>query len=325
MVMTRAIEVRAPGGPEVLVSTTRETGAPGPGQVLVRNRAIGVNFLDVYFRSGRYPAPLPFTPGHEGAGIVEAVGPDVTEFVAGERVAYADPMGAYAEFVLRPASRLVRLPDGIGDKQAAGMMMKGMTAQYLVRRTYEVGSGDLILVHAAAGGVGQILCQWAAHLGAGVIGTVGSPAKREPALQAGCAHVIDTSTEDFVARVREITGGAGVRVVYDGVGGDTFVRSFDCLGRRGLMASFGAASGPIPLFDTQALVSKGSLYLTRPSIADYTQPADALAETARDLFEAVLAGTIEVAIGRTYPLAEAARAHADLEARRLTGSTVLLP
>ena len=325
MTSTGAIVVSEIGGPEVLQWSEREVGVPAAGEVLVRNEAVGLNFLDVYFRTGLYPATPPFVPGHEGAGVVEAVGPEVTEFTPGDRVAYVDPMGAYAERLLRPADRLVRLPDGVSAKQAAGMMLKGLTAEYLLRRTHRVESGEAILVHAAAGGVGQILCQWASHLGATVIGTVGSDAKRELADQAGCKHVVVTSSEDFAERVRSITGGEGVSVVYDGVGADTFMGSLDCLAPLGLMVAFGNASGPVPPFNTLLLAAKGSLFLTRPSLAAYVRTPALLTQSAEALFEAVSSGAVEVHIGQEYALRDAAQAHRDLEARKLTGSTILIP
>ena len=325
MTSTGAIVVSEIGGPEVLQWSEREVGVPAAGEVLVRNEAVGLNFLDVYFRTGLYPATPPFVPGHEGAGVVEAVGPEVTEFTFGDRVAYVDPMGAYAERLLRPADRLVRLPDGVSAKQAAGMMLKGLTAEYLLRRTHRVESGEAILVHAAAGGVGQILCQWASHLGATVIGTVGSDAKRELADQAGCKHVVVTSSEDFAERVRSITGGEGVSVVYDGVGADTFMGSLDCLAPLGLMVAFGNASGPVPPFNTLLLAAKGSLFLTRPSLAAYVRTPALLTQSAEALFEAVSSGAVEVHIGQEYALRDAAQAHRDLEARKLTGSTILIP
>lgn len=319
------VRVHECGGPEVLKWETDELAAPGAGEVLVRNRAIGLNFLDVYYRTGRYKARLPFVPGNEGAGVVEAVGPDVKDFQVGDRVAYVDPLGAYADVLIRPASRLVKLPEGIDEVQAAGMMLKGMTAEYLLHRTYRVSAGETILVHAAAGGVGQILCQWASNLGAIVIGTVGCRDKAALAEQAGCAHVIVREEEDFVEAVRRITEGERVRVVYDGIGADTFRGSIDCLAPRGMLVAYGQSSGPIPPFDTQVLSFKGSLYLTRPGLFHYTSTTDELRQSAARLFEAVRRGAVKIKVNRTYPLREAAAAHRDLEARKLTGSTVLLP
>jgi NADPH2:quinone reductase len=313
------------GGPEKLRWEQVQVGAPGEGQVLVRNTAVGLNFVDTYQRSGLYQVPLPFTPGSEGAGVVEAVGPKVKEFKAGDRVAYASPIGAYAEVLLRPAERLVKIPAGIDDRTAAAIMLKGMTAQYLLRRTYRVKKGETILVHAAAGGVGQILCQWAKHLGATVIGTVGSDEKAALAKKAGCKHVIVSSREKVSQRVKEITQGKGVPVVYDGVGKDTFMDSLDCLAPLGLMASFGNASGAVTQFNPGILAQKGSLFLTRPTLITYTASREALLSAARELFAVVKSGKVKIAINQTYPLREAAQAQRDLESRKTTGSTVLIP
>ncbi len=302
-----------------------EVGSPGPGQVLVRNTAVGLNFVDVYHRVGLYPNALPLTLGMEGAGVVEAVGPKVKEFKVGDRVAYAQPIGSYAEMCLRPVDRLVKVPAGIDDKVAAAIMLKGMTAWYLVKRTYKVKKGDTILVHAAAGGVGQILCQWAKHLGATVIGTVGSDEKAALAKKAGCKHVIVTSQEKFVDRVKAITKGKGVPVVYDGVGKDTFMDSLDCLAPLGLMASFGNASGAVTQFNPGVLAQKGSLFLTRPTLFTYTAKREDLLKAAQDLFAVVKSKAVKISINQTYPLREAAQAHIDLEGRKTTGSTVLLP
>jgi len=323
--MPHAMRVYEYGGPEKLRWEQVQVGAPGEGQVLVRNTAVGLNFVDTYQRSGLYPIPLPFTPGAEGAGVVEAVGPKVKEFKVGDRVAYSSPIGAYAEVLLRPADRLVKIPAGIDDKTAAAMMLKGLTAQYLIRRTYRVKKGDTILMHAAAGGVGQILCQWARALGATVIGTVGSDEKAALAKKAGCKHVIVTSREKFVARVKEITQGKGVPVVYDGVGKDTFMDSLDCLSPLGLMASFGNASGAVTQFNPGVLAQKGSLYLTRPTLITYTASREALLSAARELFAVVKSGKVKIAINQSYPLREAAQAQRDLESRKTTGSTVLIP
>ena len=323
--MPHAMRVYEYGGPEKLRWEQVQVGAPGEGQVLVRNTAVGLNFVDTYQRSGLYPIPLPFTPGAEGAGVVEAVGPKVKEFKVGDRVAYSSPIGAYAEVLLRPADRLVKIPAGIDDKTAAAMMLKGLTAQYLIRRTYRVKKGDTILMHAAAGGVGQILCQWARALGATVIGTVGSDEKAALAKKAGCKHVIVTSREKFVEQVKAITQGKGVPVVYDGVGKDTFMDSLDCLSPLGLMASFGNASGAVTQFNPGVLAQKGSLYLTRPTLITYTASREALLSAARELFAVVKSGKVKIAINQTYPLREAAQAQRDLESRKTTGSTVLLP
>jgi NADPH2:quinone reductase len=313
------------GGPEKLRWEEVQVGAPGEGQVLVRNTAIGLNFVDTYQRSGLYPMQLPFTPGSEGAGVVEAVGPKVKEFKLGDRVAYASPIGAYAEVLLRPADRLVKIPAGIDERTAAAMMLKGLTAQYLLRRTYRVKKGDTILMHAAAGGVGQILCQWAKALGATVIGTVGSDEKVELAKKAGCKHVIVLSREKFVERVKDITKGKGVPVVYDGIGKDTFMDSLDCLAPLGLMASFGNASGAVTQFNPGVLAQKGSLFLTRPTLNTYAASREALLSGARELFAVVKSRKVRIAINQTYPLREAAQAQRDLEARKTTGSTVLIP
>jgi NADPH2:quinone reductase len=325
-VKTHAIRIHQPGGPEVMVWEEVDIGAPAAGQVLLRHSAVGLNYIDVYHRSGLYPAPLPFTPGLEGAGIIEAVGDDVTEFKPGDRVAYANPpLGAYAEMRLMPADRLVKLPDGISEPKAAAMMLQGMTAQYLLRRTYPVQAGDTILIHAAAGGVGLLVCQWAKHLGATVIGTVGSEEKAALAKAHGCDHPILYKSEDFVARVREITKGEGVPVVYDSVGKDTFLKSLDCLRPLGMMVSFGQSSGKVEPLDTGLLAAKGSLFLTRPSLMAYTAKRSDLVASATELFEVVQKGVVKVEINQTYALMDAAKAHSDLEERRTTGSTLLLP
>jgi len=313
------------GGPEKLRWEQVQVGAPGEGQVLVRNTAVGLNFVDTYQRTGLYQTPLPFTPGSEGAGVVEAVGPKVKEFKVGDRVAYSSPIGAYAEVLLRPAERLVKIPAGIDDQTAAAMMLKGLTAQYLIRRTYRVRKGDTILMHAAAGGVGLILCQWARALGATVIGTVGSDEKAALARKAGCKHVIVTSREKFAERVKEITKGKGVPVVYDGVGKDTFMDSLDCLAPLGLMASFGNASGAVTQFNPGILAQKGSLFLTRPTLNTYAASREALLNGARELFAVVKSGKVKIAINQTYLLREAAQAQRDLESRKTTGSTILIP
>ncbi|MER2602501.1 MAG: quinone oxidoreductase [Candidatus Competibacter phosphatis] len=325
--MPKAIRIHEHGGPEVLRWEEVEVGEPGPGQLRVRHGAVGLNYIDVYHRTGLYPLPsLPWTLGMEGAGQVEAVGEGVTEFKPGDRIAYASPpVGAYAEVRLMPADRVVALPDAIDDRTAAAMMLQGMTAQYLLRRTYRVQAGDAILLHAAAGGVGLIASQWARHLGAIVIGTVGNDEKAELARAHGCHHVIVYNRENFTERVREITGGQGVAAVYDSVGKDTFMGSLDCLRPLGMMVSFGNASGPVPPFEPGILAAKGSLFFTRPTLMTYTaQRADLLASAA-ELFEVVSSGAVRIEVRQTYPLAETARAHRDLEARQTTGSTVLLP
>jgi len=323
--MPYAIRIHQHGGPEKLRWEEVEVGKPGPGEVRVRNTAIGLNYIDTYHRSGLYPMQLPMTLGSEGAGLVEAVGARVKDFKVGDRVAYAQPVGAYAEVLLRPAARLVKIPDGIDDKTAAAMMLKGMTSWYLCRRTYKVKKHDTVVVHAAAGGVGQILCQWAKHLGATVIGTVGSEEKAALAKKAGCKHVIVMAREKLSERVKAITKGKGVPVVYDGVGKDTFMDSLDCLAPLGLMVSFGNASGAVPPVNIGILAQKGSLFLTRPTLVSYTAEREDLLTAARELFSVVKKGAVKIKINQTYPLREAAQAHADLESRKTTGSTVLLP
>lgn len=323
--MPYAIRIHESGGPDKMRWEEVELGEPGPGEVRVRNTAVGLNYIDTYHRSGLYPMQLPLTLGSEGAGVIEAVGPRVKDFKVGDRVAYAQPIGAYAEVALRPVARLVKIAAGVDDKTAAAMMLKGMTAWYLCRRTYRVKKGDTIVVHAAAGGVGQILCQWTKYLGANVIGTVGSEEKVAIAKKAGCKHVIVTSREKTSERVKAITKGKGVPVVYDGVGKDTFMDSLDCLSPLGLMVSFGNASGPVPPVNIGILAQKGSLFLTRPTLANYTSTREELLTAARELFTVVKKGVVKVKINQTYPLREAAQAHADLEGRKTTGSTVLLP
>ena len=324
--MTKAIRVHAAGGADVLKWEDVAVGAPGEGEVRLRHTAVGLNFIDVYFREGLYPVTPPFSPGLEAAGVVEAVGPGVEGLSEGDRVAYAaPPVGAYAEERLMPADRVVRIPEGIDDRTAAAMMLKGMTAEYLLRRVYAVKPGDTILFHAAAGGVGLIACQWAKHLGATVIGTVGSPEKAELARQHGCDHPVLYKEEDFVERVKEITGGAGVPVVYDSVGQDTFDKSLDCLRPCGLMVSFGQSSGKVPPMDVLTLSAKGSLFLTRPTLMTYTAKREDLVASAGALFDVVASGAVKIEIKQTYALAEAASAQRDLEGRRTTGSTVLLP
>ena len=321
--MPHAIRLHETGGPEVLHWEEVDAGEPGPGQVRVRQEAAGLNFIDVYHRTGLYPQPLPFTPGVEGAGTIDAVGPGVMELKTGDRVAYGGPIGGYSEMRLIPADRLVKLPDAISTEQAAAMMLQGMTAEMLLRRVYPVAAGDTILVHAAAGGVGLILCQWAKSLGATVIGTVGSDEKAELAQAHGCDYPVIYTREDFVAGVDRITEGAKVAVVYDGVGRDTFIKSLDCLKRRGMMASFGNASGPVDPFSTLLLAQKGSLFLTRPTLYDYTlDPAD-LQQSARSLFEVVASGKVKIEVKQRFPLKDSAEAHRALEARQTSGSTVL--
>lgn len=321
--MPHAIRVHETGGPEVLKWEEVEVGEPGPGQVRIRQEAAGLNFIDVYHRTGLYAQPLPFIPGVEGAGIVEDVGADVTDLKSGDRVAYGGPVGGYAELRLIPADRLVKLPDSISSEQAAAAMLQGMTAEMLLRRVYAVKAGETILVHAAAGGVGLILCQWAKALGATVIGTVGSDEKADLARSHGCDHPIVYTRQDFVAEVDRITGGQKVSVVYDGVGKDTFIKSLDCLKRRGMMASFGNASGPVDPFSTLLLAQKGSLFLTRPTLYDYTlDPAD-LQQSARSLFDVVTSGQVKIEVKQRFALKDAADAHRALEGRKTSGSTVL--
>jgi NADPH2:quinone reductase len=315
------------GGPEVLRYEEHDPGQPNPGEVLLRHEAIGLNFIDVYHRSGLYPLPaLPATPGMEGAGVVEAVGEGVTDVEIGDRVAYAGlPPGAYADVRIIPAHRLVRLPKSLSTRQGASMMLQGMTARYLLHGCYPVKSGETILIHAAAGGVGLIACQWAKHLGATVIGTVGSPEKAQLAQAHGCDSPVLYKEEDFPSRVKELTQGRGVDVVYDSVGQSTFMKSLDCLRPMGMMVSFGQASGPVPPFDLGLLAAKGSLFLTRPSLMTYTARREDLLAHARDLFEVVEKGAVRIEIRQSYPLSEAARAQRDLEARKTSGSTILIP
>jgi NADPH2:quinone reductase len=324
--MSKAIRIHGYGGPDVMRWEDVPTPEPGPGEAVVHHTAVGLNYIDVYFRTGLYKAPaMPATIGMEGAGVVRAVGSEVKNVSVGDRVAYATgPIGAYATDRAISADRLVKLPDGIDDKTAAAMMLQGMTAQYLIRRTHKVQSGETIVVHAAAGGVGLILCQWAKHLGATVIGVVSTEAKAEIARAHGTDHVV-VGHEKLAAEVKRITGGAMVPVVYDSVGKDTFSASLDCLAPLGLMVSYGNASGPVPPFDLGILSAKGSLFLTRPTLATYTaKPAD-LAASAQDLFAAVQSGAVKIRVNQTFPLSDAKSAHEALEARRTTGSTVLIP
>jgi len=325
--MAKAIKLYQNGGPEVLKWEDHDPQSPQPGEVCVRNKAVGLNYIDVYHRSGLYPLPaLPAIPGMEGAGIVQAVGEGVTAVKEGDRIAYAGlPTGAYAQVRCMPADRLVKIPEEISFETAAGMMLKGMTARYLIRGCYPVTASDTILIHAAAGGVGSMVCQWAKHIGATVIGTVGSSHKAELARSHGCDYPILYSQEDFVEKVREITNGNGVDVVYDSVGQATFMPSLDCLRPLGTMVSFGQSSGSVPPFELGLLAAKGSLFLTRPSLMTYTENQQDLVAHAQDLFDVVQLGAVKVAIGQTYDLAEAAIAHRDLEGRKTTGSTILIP
>jgi len=325
--MASAVRVHEIGGPEVLRYEEIAVGSPGPGEVRLRHTAIGLNFLDTYFRSGLYPPPqgLPFIPGSEAAGVIVEVGAGVSEFRPGDRVAYGSSLGAYATERVMATAPLVKLPDTIRDETAAAMMLKGMTARYLLRQTHKLKAGDTILVHAAAGGVGLILSQWATHLGATVIGTVGSSEKAELARANGVAYAINYNEENFVERVRDITEGAMCDVVYDGVGQATYPASLDTLKPRGLFVSFGNASGAIQNFSLMALSQKGSLYATRPTLFTHVATRDALLENANDLFDVVGSGIVRIPVNQRYRLADAAEAHRDLEGRRTTGSTVLLP
>lgn len=323
--MTKAIVIRETGGPEVLNYESIDLAEPNEGEALVRHTAIGLNFIDVYFRSGLYPPPngMPFIPGNEGAGVVEAVGAGVSHVKPGDRVAYVGPLGSYAERRIVPADRLVSLPEDIADKTAAAMMLKGMTAQYLLCRTFKVAEGHTILFHAASGGVGLIACQWAKALGATVIGTVGSAEKAELAKAHGAHHTINYRDEDFVTRVREITGGQGVDVVYDSVGQDTYPGSLDCLKQLGMWVSFGQSSGPISNFSLADLAQKGSLFATRPTLFNYVAKRQDLEHSANDLFNVVSSGRVTIPVHQEFPLAEAGKAHQALEGRKTTGASVL--
>ncbi|HTS83784.1 MAG TPA: quinone oxidoreductase [Usitatibacter sp.] len=325
--MTHAIRFHKTGGPEVLQWEEVNVPQPGPGETLLRHKAVGLNYIDTYHRTGLYPLPLPSGIGLEAAGVIEAVGPNVTEFKPGDRVAYANgPIGAYSELKIHPAERLVKLPDGITFEQGASMMLQGLTVQYLLRRLHVVPkAGDTVLFHAAAGGIGLIACQWAKALGINVIGTVSSEEKARLAREHGAAHTIIYTKEDFQARAMEITGGKKVPIVYDSVGKDTFMKSLDCLQVRGLMVSFGNASGPVGPTDLGILSAKGSLYVTRPTLMSYTARRDELVAAANDLFEMVLSGKVKVGPRQSYALKDAAQAHRDLESRKTTGSTVLVP
>jgi NADPH2:quinone reductase len=323
--MTKAIRFHKTGGPEVLVYEDVQVGEPGEGQARIRNTAIGLNFIDTYHRSGLYPLPLPSGLGLEAAAVVEAVGKGVTHVKPGDRVGHAGgPPGAYSESRLIPADRLVKVPNGISDKEVAAMMLKGLTVQYLIRRVYRVEKGETVLFHAAAGGVGLIACQWLKALGATVIGTVGSDDKAKIARAHGCDHAIVYTRENFAERVLEITGGAKVPVVFDSVGKDTFAGSLDCLKPRGLLAVFGNGSGPVTGVDINTL-SRGSFYVTRPTLMTYTAQREDLEASAKDLFDVVKSGKVKIEINQTYALRDAAQAHRDLEGRKTTGSTVLLP
>lgn len=324
--MTKAIRISAVGGPEVMEYVDVEVGEPGPGEARVRHAACGLNYIDVYFRTGAYPQPLPAGLGMEGAGTVEAVGPGVTHVKPGDRVAYAArPPGAYAEARVMPAAALVKLPDAIDFETGAAMMLQGLTVQYLFRRTFPLRGGETILFHAAAGGVGLIACQWARALGVTMIGTVGSDEKAELAKANGCVHTINYNKENFVERVKEITDGKGVPVVYDSIGKDTFTGSLDCLAPLGMMVSFGSASGPVPPFSLNELASRGSLFITRPTLFSYTAARSDLETMAAELFSMVVSKKIRIDINQRYALKDVAQAHRDLEARKTTGSTILVP
>lgn len=322
--MVHAIRFHETGGPDVLRWEEVDVPAPGPGEATVKHGAVGLNFIDVYHRSGLYPLELPSGIGMEGAGVVTAVGDGVTALSVGDRVAYATmPLGAYAEERTMPADRLIKIPDAIDDRTAAAMMLQGMTAEYLLRRTFRVEAGQTILIQAAAGGVGLIACQWAKHLGATVIGTVGSPEKAELARANGCDHAILYRKEDIAERVRAITDGKGVAVAYDSVGRDTYIASMDCLRPRGMLVIFGNASGPVDALNTGLLAQKGSLYVTRPTLMTYTASNEDLYASAASLIDVVSSGAVKITVNQSYPLKDAARAHRDLEARKTTGSTIL--
>jgi NADPH2:quinone reductase len=325
--MVAAVRVHKHGGPEVLTFEQIEIGAPGPGQIKLKQHACGVNYIDTYFRMGMYPSPvgMPFVAGNEGAGEVIAVGPGVTDFKMGDRIGYVAPLGGYAAERLLPADRAVKLPDKISYEQAAAIMLKGMTAQYLLRRTFKVEKGQNVLVHAAAGGVGLLLCQWANALGANVIGTVGSPEKATLAKANGAHHTILYRNEDFAAKVKEITGGKLCDVVYDGIGKTTFPASLDCIRPLGMFASFGSASGPIEAFNINILQQKGSLFATRPTLNTYAAKREDLLAIAKDLFDIVLSGKLKIAVNQKYPLKDAVKSHRDLESRGTTGASILLP
>jgi NADPH2:quinone reductase len=323
--MVAAVRVHKYGGPDVLTYEDVEIPAPGPGQIRIKQGACGINFIDTYIRSGAYPNPLPFILGNEGAGTVTAVGDGVKDFKTGDRVGYVVTLGGYSAERVLPADRAVKLPDGISDEQAAGMMLKGMTVEYLVQRTFKVEKGHTILVHAAAGGIGLIIGQWANKIGANVIGTVGSKEKAELAKANGYHHTILYQDEDFVARVKDITKGALCEVVYDGVGKTTFPASLDCIKPLGMFVSFGSSSGPVDAFNINLLQAKGSLFATRPTLNTYNAKRDALVKSANDLFKMVTSGAVKIPVNQKYPLKDAQKAHRDLEGRKTTGSSVLIP
>ncbi len=324
--MAKAIRCFSNGGPEVMEYIDVEVGEPGAGEARVRHHAIGLNYIDVYFRTGLYPQPFPAGLGMEGAGVIEAVGPDVTHVKPGDRVAYAcRPPGAYADVRVMPAGSLVKLPDAISFETAAAMMLQGLTVQYLFHRTFPLKGGETILFHAAAGGVGLIACQWARALGVTMVGTVGSDEKGQLAKAHGCTHVINYNKENFVERVKEITGGKGIPVVYDSIGKDTFLGSLDCLAPLGTMVSYGSASGPVPPFSLNELASRGSLFVTRPTLFTYAAQRSDLEAMAADLFRMVDSGKVKIEINQRYALKDVQQAHRDLESRKTTGSTILLP
>ncbi|MEY4208749.1 MAG: hypothetical protein RLZZ20_1901 [Pseudomonadota bacterium] len=324
--MTKAIQCFSNGGPEVMEYVDVQVGEPGAGEARVRHHAIGLNYIDVYFRTGLYPQPMPAGLGMEGAGVIEAVGPDVKHVKPGDRVAYAcRPPGAYADVRVMPAGSLVKLPDSISFETAAAMMLQGLTVQYLFHRTFPLKGGETILFHAAAGGVGLIACQWARALGVTMIGTVGSDEKGQLAKAHGCTHVINYNKENFVERVKELTGGKGVPVVYDSIGKDTFLGSLDCLSPLGMMVSYGSASGPVPPFSLNELASRGSLFITRPTLFSYAAQRQDLEAMAADVFRMVESGKVKIEINQRYALKDVQQAHRDLESRKTTGSTILLP
>jgi len=324
--MAKAIQCFSNGGPEVMEYVDVQVGEPGAGEARVRHHAIGLNYIDVYFRTGLYPQPMPAGLGMEGAGVIEAVGPDVKHVKPGDRVAYAcHPPGAYADVRVMPAGSLVKLPDSISFETAAAMMLQGLTVQYLFHRTFALKGGETILFHAAAGGVGLIACQWARALGVTMIGTVGSDEKAELAKSHGCTHIINYNTENFVERVKELTSGKGVPVVYDSIGKDTFLGSLDCLAPLGMMVSYGSASGPVPPFSLNELASRGSLFITRPTLFSYAAQRDDLEAMAADVFRMVESGKVKIEINQRYALKDVQQAHRDLESRKTTGSTILLP
>jgi NADPH2:quinone reductase len=325
-IMTKAIQCFSNGGPEVMEYVDVQVGEPGAGEARVRHHAIGLNYIDVYFRTGLYPQQMPAGLGMEGAGVIEAVGPDVKHVKPGDRVAYAcRPPGAYADARVMPAGSLVKLPDSISFETAAAMMLQGLTVQYLFHRTFPLKGGETILFHAAAGGVGLIACQWARALGVTMIGTVGSDEKGQLAKAHGCTHVINYNKENFVERVKELTGGKGVPVVYDSIGKDTFLGSLDCLAPLGMMVSYGSASGPVPPFSLNELASRGSLFITRPTLFSYAAQRQDLEAMAADLFGMVESGKVKIEINQRYALKDVQQAHRDLESRKTTGSTILLP